>query len=128
MNSKEENETYRESNWKFDPEVDLDYDNKFFQISLGSRFDADKCENLFRTPLKVLLEKEDMGTVLSGFPNILEIGILMEDSSKQGLMFLLDSLIKIRIPENVIIKQYKNYKNFREISFLDFKKEVENLL
>lgn len=120
--------TYREDNWKLDPEVDLDYENKFFQITFNATVDIEKIDLVWRSPIKDFLEKEDKGKVLRGFPDPLIIGFFLEDISKEYLTRLVDELKALNLPETVSIIRWKNHKDSKTFnSFLDFQSYIKNI-
>ncbi|MCF7833886.1 MAG: hypothetical protein K9L98_02545 [Candidatus Pacebacteria bacterium] len=120
--------TYREDNWSFDPEIDLDYENKFFEIIFDSTIDIEKIDKLWRFQIKYFLEKGSKGIVLSAYPNPSIVGFILEDISKEFLVKFLNELEIINIPEAVSIIRYKNQKDNQIFkSFHDFQSYIKNL-
>ncbi len=119
--------TYREDNWKFDPEVDLDYENKFFEIIFDSSKTPEEIDSLWREPLKEFI-KDGKGIVLGAFPNPLTLGFIIDDLSKDYLLSVVNELKRLNMPDDVSVIRYKNYKDSQTFnSFLDFQLYIKNI-
>ena len=120
--------TYREDNWSFDLNTDLDYENKFFEIKFDSAINSEEINSLWRLPLRDFLEKETKGKMLSGFPDTSIISFFLEDVSKEYLLKFVDKLKNLKIPETVLIIRWKNHKDSQAFnSFLDFQSYIKNI-
>ncbi len=121
--------TYRQNNWVFDPETDLDYENKFFEIRFDSNINSEMIDKVWRIPLRDFLESEGKGKVLSGFPDASIIGFFLEDVSKKYLLKFLEKLKNFKIPKTISIIRWKNHKESQIFnSFLAFQSYVEKIV
>lgn len=127
MDTTENNElNYLENNWSFDPDIDLDYENKFFEIVFDSGNDPERVNDLWRGPLKEFIN-EGKGVVLGVFPNPFIVGFFIDDPSKD-LLSVVGELKRLNVPDDVSVKRYQNYKEFQQFdSFSKFENAISNL-